>query len=103
LISGNRSRLKTAKRVLAGEMRGRKLSTQERVGVENELKNVDEELDKFLQEFDLKEVEKKDPGALAVIYKQAYEQGKVTVRLKDKTSINRPQEELKKQLEVQEK
>jgi len=58
-------------------------------------------LNENLQKVKLKDLEELNPSMLADIYSRLYEQGKVTVRLKDKTSVSRSQEELKKQLEIQ--
>jgi len=106
LIQGNRSRIKKAKRVLEGKVRGRTLSDKEREEVKKELESVEkdfEKLDEDLQKVELKVLEEVNPSVLADIYSQLYEQGKITVRLKDKTSVGRSKEELKKQLEIQEK
>jgi len=82
------------------------LSNKEKEEVKKELENVEDdfkETDKTLQKIELKVLEEEKPSALASVYSQLYEQGKVTVRLKDKTSVDRSKEELKKQLEIQEK
>jgi len=106
LIQGNRSRIKKAKRVLEGKVRGRTLSDKEREEVKKELESVEKDFEKLaedLQKVELKVLEEVNPSVLADIYSQLYELGKITVRLKDKTSVGRSKEELKKQLEIQEK
>src|SRR6185436_18985794 len=103
LIQGNRSRIKKAKRVLEDKVKGKTLSEKEKEEVRDELKKVENdfrESDETLQKVKLKDLEKLDPSLLANIYSKLYGQGKVTVRLKDKTSVSRSKEELKKQLEI---
>ncbi|CAI2181524.1 20004_t:CDS:10 [Funneliformis geosporum] len=101
LIQGNRNRRKTAKRILAGEMRGRTLTNQEKKEVEKELAMINEKWAENLQGFNMKEIEKENPTVLAKIYAGLYEQGKITTRLKYRTSVSRPLEELKKQEQIQ--
>lgn len=106
LIQYNRSRIKKAKRVLGDKVSGRTLSKKEKKEVEDELKIVEDEfnqLDKILQSQELKKLEETNPSTLADIYARLYEQGKVAVRLKDKTSVPRSKEELAKHLEIQNK
>jgi hypothetical protein len=102
LISGNRNRLKTVQRVLANKIKGRRLTDKEKEEVKAELNNIGFDLDKLLQSFDLKVMEKESPELLSSFYSQLYEQGKVSVRLKSKTSVDRPYEEVKRQKEFQE-
>ncbi|CAI2177562.1 2442_t:CDS:10 [Funneliformis geosporum] len=74
LIQGNRNRRKTAKRILAGEMRGRTLTNQEKKEVEKELAMINEKWAENLQGFNMKEIEKENPTVLAKIYAGLYEQ-----------------------------
>lgn len=101
LVAENRDRIKTAKRVLAGEIKGRTLTKEQKKEVESELKNVREDVIDFFRGKDLKSLEKNDPESLANIYSLLYEQGEVSVRLKDKTSVFRSPEELKRHEKLQ--
>jgi hypothetical protein len=84
-------------------MRGRKLTDKQKNEVKKELEhiNIKGDLTKILQDHKIEEIGKQDPARLVSIYSDLYEQGKVTVRLKDKTAVGRPLEELNKQQEIQ--
>ncbi|CAH1755732.1 9160_t:CDS:10 [Entrophospora sp. SA101] len=79
LISGNRSRLKTAERALQDKIRGKKLTAQEKEEVRRELAGVDKGLDEKLQSIDIKEL---SPEALANLYSRLYQDGKILTRVK---------------------
>lgn len=102
LISGNRSRIKSARRVLEGKKR-RKLSAEESKEVKAELDKISNEFEEWLKTIDLRKLEKDGrEEALASIYRTVYEHGKVTVRLKAKTSSSLAPEQVAKQVKVQE-
>ena len=101
LISSNRSRIKTARRILEGKMDGRKLTAEEKKDVKAELDKVDDALDEELKSIELESLEKNSPDTLAAVYSKLYEQGQIAVRLKVKTSVNRPYEQSMKQLQLQ--
>jgi hypothetical protein len=97
LITSNRNRIKMAERVLEDKIEGRKLSEKEKKEVAKEMENVKKELDEWFQSQDLDELEKNNPEKLNEIYKVAYEQGKVAVRLSDKTTVHYSQKQTEKQ------
>ncbi|CAG8559967.1 1352_t:CDS:1 [Paraglomus brasilianum] len=84
-------------------MRTKRLSSKEKEEVRAELDKINKKLYKDLQGHDLKRIKKETPEMLASIYAQLYEDGKTLVRIKERTSTNRPYEEVKKQQEIQEK
>ncbi|CAI2194089.1 5481_t:CDS:2, partial [Funneliformis geosporum] len=101
LIQGNRNRHKTAKRIFAGEMRGRVLTDKEKKEVKKDLDSFNKEWAKLLHGLEIEVIEKESPAFLAKLYSELYEQGKVTTRLKHNTSVSRPLEELRKQEQIQ--
>jgi len=103
LFADNRNRIKSAERILNDKMRTRRLSSKEKEEMWAELNKINKKLYKDLQSHDLKKVEKETPEMLATLYTQLYEDGKTLIRIKEKTSTNRPYEEVKKQQELQEK
>ena len=103
LFSDNRNRIKSTERILNDKMRTKRLSSKEKEEVRAELDKINKKLYKDLQGHDLKRIKKETPEMLASIYAQLYEDGKTLVRIKERTSTNRPYEVAKKQQEIQEK
>ncbi|CFW92930.1 protein of unknown function [endosymbiont DhMRE of Dentiscutata heterogama] len=100
LILGNRERWKTVNRFLNDKMKSRKLTDKEKAEIREELKGVNMKADEILKEQKLSEL---DPSTIPQFYKHFYEQGKMLVRARTKASVNRTKEELRRQLEIQEK
>ena len=101
LFANNRDRIKSAERILNDKIKSKRLSSKEKEEVRAEMKKINQKLYKDLQGHDLKKIEKESPEMLATLYAQLYEDGKTLVRIKEKTSTNRPYEEVKKQQELQ--
>ena len=103
LFSDNRNRIKSTERILNDKMTSKRLSSKEKEEVRAELDKINKKLYKDLQGHDLKRIKKETPEMLVTLYAQLYEDGKTLVRIKERTSTNRPYEEVKKQQEIQEK
>ena len=102
LISGNRNRYKTVKRILEGKMKGANLSSNEKRKLKEELDQINfNELDKRLQNFEMTDLEKNHPDILANVFQESYELGKILTRLKVKVSDSQTYEEVVKQVKFQ--
>jgi hypothetical protein len=100
LLSDNRSREKTIRRLLNSKNRRKELPPSEKEAIRKELDEKISATNKIVGSVDLNTV---GSEFLADIYSRLYEQGKTLIELKTRVCDDISYEELKKQLDVTQK